>query len=111
MSDLLLMLAVFAASFGVGHLLISRVPAQLHTPLMSMTNALSAVTLLGALLLFSLDLGPFETALAAAAVALAAFNMVGGFVITHRMVGFFRGKGPAAPAAPGAPPAEGSSVP
>ena len=96
MADLVLMLSVFAGSFVVGHLLISRVPAQLHTPLMSMTNALSAVTLLGALLLFAAGMGSVETALAASAVALAAFNMVGGFVITHRMVGFFKGKGPSA---------------
>jgi NAD(P) transhydrogenase subunit alpha len=96
MADLVLMLSVFAGSFVVGHHLISRVPAQLHTPLMSMTNALSAVTLLGALLLFAAGMGPVETAHAASAVALAAFNMVGGFVITHRMVGFFKGKGPSA---------------
>ena len=54
MSNLLLMVGVFLASFIVGYLLISRVPPLLHTPLMSMTNAISAVTILGAVILFSL---------------------------------------------------------
>ena len=93
MSDLLLMLAVFAASFGVGHLLISRVPAQLHTPLMSMTNALSAVTLLGALLLFATPTTALEKILGAVALTGAAFNMIGGFTITDRMVRLFRKRG------------------
>lgn len=92
MADLLLMLGVFAASFGIGYILISRVPQVLHTPLMSMTNALSAVTLLGALLLFAAPGGPLDKALGAAAVAGASFNMIGGFVITDRMVGLFRKK-------------------
>lgn len=92
MADLLLMLGVFAASFGIGYVLISRVPPVLHTPLMSMTNALSAVTLLGALLLFSIPTGPAEKILGAIALAGAAFNMIGGFAITDRMVGLFRKK-------------------
>lgn len=92
MADLLLMLGVFAASFGIGYVLISRVPQVLHTPLMSMTNAISAVTLLGALLLFAVPAGAVEKALGAAAVAGAAFNMIGGFAITDRMVGLFRKK-------------------
>lgn len=90
MVDLALMLLVFALSFGIGYLLISRVPPLLHTPLMSMTNAISAVTILGALLLFSVAMTPAEKAVGATALATAAFNLVGGFVITDRMTGLFR---------------------
>ena len=89
MADLLLMASVFAASFAIGYLLISRVPARLHTPLMSMTNAISAVTILGGILLFSIELSPCQKWLGALAIALAAFNVVGGFVITDRMLRMF----------------------
>lgn len=90
MTDLLVLLAVFVVSVVVGYLLISRVPQMLHTPLMSMTNAISAVTVLGALLVFSSDPGPGAAAVGAAAIVLAMFNLVGGFAITERMLRFFR---------------------
>jgi len=93
MNDLILLLGVFGFSFVVGYLLISRVPPLLHTPLMSMTNAISAVTILGALLLFSVESGPFEAALGAIALLTAAFNVIGGFAITGRMLLLFRKKG------------------
>jgi len=92
MLDLAIMLGVFAASFKIGFLLISRVPPLLHTPLMSMTNAISAVTILGALLLFSKDLDPVLTVLSAVALVTAAFNLVGKFAITDRMLRLFRTK-------------------
>ena len=92
MTDVLLMLAVFAAIFAAGYLLITRIPQMLHTPLMSMTNALSAVTVLGAFLLFAVPATPLEKALAAAAVAAALFNVAGGFIITDRMLRMFRRK-------------------
>lgn len=94
MTDLLLMLGFFAFSFGVGYLIISRIPQMLHTPLMSMTNAISAVTLLGALLLFATPTTALEKVLGGIALAGAAFNMVGGFAITDRMVRLFRKRGP-----------------
>lgn len=90
MTDILLMLGIFVATSVVSYLLISRVPQRLHTPLMSFTNAVSAVTILGALLLFSTDVSPLEIALGGAAVAMAAFNLIGGFAITNRMTGMFR---------------------
>ncbi len=68
-ADLLLMLGFFAFSFGVGYLIISRIPQMLHTPLMSMTNAISAVTLLGALLLFATPTTALEKTLGAIALA------------------------------------------
>jgi NAD(P) transhydrogenase subunit alpha len=92
MSHLLLMGSVFFASFFIGYLLISRVPSLLHTPLMSMTNAISAVTILGALVLFTQPTRAVETALGAIAIMTATFNVVGGFVITDIMLKFFREK-------------------
>ncbi len=90
MADLLLMLGFFAFSFGVGYLIIRRIPQMLHTPLMSMTNAISAVILIGALLLFATPTTGLEKVLGTIAVTGAAFNMVGGFAITDRMVRLFR---------------------
>ena len=92
MIDLLLMLAVFLFSFLVGYFLISRVPPLLHTPLMSMTNAISAVTILGALLLFSVPIHRGEKLIGAIALVMASFNLVGGFAITDRMVRLFKMK-------------------
>lgn len=61
---------------------------------MSMTNAISAVTILGALLLFSVETTPLEKALGMAAIAMATFNAVGGFVITDRMLKLFKKDAP-----------------
>ena len=90
MADILLMASVFALSFLVGYLLISKVPPRLHTPLMSMTNAISAVTILGALLLFAAEVDLVQKGLGALAVLMAAFNLVGGFAITDRMLKLFK---------------------
>ncbi len=92
MGDVLLMCAVFVGAFAVGYALISRVPPMLHTPLMSMTNAISAVIILGVLLLFAAKTSPTAWVLGVVALAAAAFNLVGGFVITDRMLGLFRKK-------------------
>ncbi|MFH1765304.1 MAG: NAD(P) transhydrogenase subunit alpha [Gemmatimonadota bacterium] len=92
MNDLLLAGAVFAFSFVVGYLLISKVPPMLHTPLMSMTNAISAITVLGALLVFAVVLDTSQKLVGALAIALAIFNVVGGFAITDRMLGMFKEK-------------------
>jgi NAD(P) transhydrogenase subunit alpha len=90
MSELIWMLGVFVFAFAVGYVLISRVPQMLHTPLMSMTNAISAVTILGAMLLFTESTTTLEKLLGTFALAAAVFNVVGGFVITDRMLGLFR---------------------
>jgi len=92
MMDIVLVVLVFVVASVAGYLLISRVPQQLHTPLMSMTNAISGVTIIGAVLLFSLDGDVFSLVLGGAAVVLAAFNLVGGFAITNRMLAMFRTK-------------------
>lgn len=90
MSGLVIMLLVFVASFAVGYVLISKVPPLLHTPLMSMTNALSAITILGALLVFSHEVSTSVQILGAVALAAAAFNLIGGYAITDRMLRMFR---------------------
>jgi NAD(P) transhydrogenase subunit alpha len=92
MADLLILFGVFAGALVVGYLIISRVPPLLHTPLMSLTNAISAVTILGAFLLFTHAPSPAEAVLGGAAIAAAAFNVVGGFAITDRMLRLFRRK-------------------
>jgi NAD(P) transhydrogenase subunit alpha len=90
MDVLLMMLSVFVLFFVVGYLLISRVPPLLHTPLMSMTNAISAVTLLGALLLFDEGMPVSWKLLGAVAIVMAVFNVAGGFVITDRILRLFK---------------------
>lgn len=84
------MAVVFAAAFGIGYALISKVPQRLHTPLMSMTNAISAVTILGALLLFAVETTTLELLLGAVALLTAGFNLVGGFAVTARMLRMFK---------------------
>lgn len=90
MIDLAVLIGVFAGSLAIGYLLISRVPALLHTPLMSMTNAISAITLLGVLLLFAVASDPADQVLGGVALVAAAFNVIGGFAITDRMLRLFR---------------------
>ncbi len=90
MNDLLLAAGVFFVSFVIGYILISKVPPMLHTPLMSMTNAISAITILGALLLFAVTMDMSQKLVGAVAVTMAIFNVVGGFAITDRMLGMFR---------------------
>ena len=92
MVELAVLILVFLFSAFIGYLLISRVPSLLHTPLMSMTNAMSAVTILGALLLFSVTVTASEVVLGVVAIVMAAFNVVGGFVITDRMLRLFKRK-------------------
>ncbi len=92
MFNLLLMAVVFIGSFAIGYVLISRVPPLLHTPLMSMTNAISAITILAALILFSVPTTPIEKILGSIAIITATFNVVGGFAITDRMLKLFKGK-------------------
>lgn len=112
MNDLLIMLAVLIGSFAAGYALIRAVPVKLHTPLMSMTNAISAVTILGALLLFASETGLPGRLIGMAAVLTAAFNVVGGFVITDRMLRLFKQphRTGDAVAANGKPPITGAST-
>ena len=83
-------LTVFALAVFLGFELISRVPTLLHTPLMSGTNAISGIVLVGAMLLAGSAETLVEQALAFAAIALATVNVVGGYLVTDRMLEMFK---------------------
>jgi len=91
--DLILLLTVFVLAIIVGFEVITKVPPTLHTPLMSGANAISGVTLIGALATAGHDTPVVTTLLATAAVIFATINVVGGFLVTHRMLGMFQSKG------------------
>jgi NAD(P) transhydrogenase subunit alpha len=74
----------------VGFLLITRIPPLLHTPLMSATNAISGISLVGSLVAAGADYGFTATLLGAIAVLCATINVVGGFMITERMLRMFK---------------------
>ena len=98
-------LYVFVLAGFVGFLVITRVPALLHTPLMSATNAISAISLVGSLVVAGSDHGTAATILGFVAVTSATINVVGGFLITDRMLGMFHRaprRAPPAKAEPGA---------
>jgi len=86
----LIQLYVFVLAGFVGYQTISRIPPLLHTPLMAATNAISGISLVASLVLAGAHLGVVATALGAIAVACASANIVGGFLITDRMLGMFR---------------------
>jgi len=88
----LLLLVLFVATSIVGYKAISDVPPLLHTPLMSGMNALSGVTVLGALVATAGAAATGNQLLGAAAVALATTNVVGGFLVTHRILKMFEDK-------------------
>jgi NAD(P) transhydrogenase subunit alpha len=90
MNEALVLAGVFLVTFGVGIFLIVKVPPRLHTPLMSMTNAISGIAVVGALLLFAADSSGLQRGLGAIAVVAGAFNLVGGFAVTSRMLSFFK---------------------
>jgi NAD(P) transhydrogenase subunit alpha len=92
MLSVIVMLGVFFLVLGAGYFLLTRIPALLHTPLMSATNAISSITILGAFILLSKDLALPLLAMAALALAAASFNCTGGFVLTDRMFKMFRKK-------------------
>jgi NAD(P) transhydrogenase subunit alpha len=83
-------LYVFVLAAFVGYQVISRVPPLLHTPLMSATNAISGISLVGSLVLAGANYGTLATILGVIAVTAAATNVVSGFLITDRMLRMFR---------------------
>lgn len=91
---------VFILAAVVGYQVITRVPPLLHTPLMSATNAISGISLVGSLVAAGADHGTVSTVLGAVAVASATINVVGGFIITDRMLKMFhRAEKPGTPKA------------
>jgi NAD(P) transhydrogenase subunit alpha len=92
MNEILEYLTVFILSVFVGIEVISKVPSILHTPLMSGSNAIHGVILVGAMLVLGQATTTPETILGVLAVFLATMNVVGGFVVTDRMLEMFKGK-------------------
>ena len=91
--ELILLLFTFTLAVFLGTELISKVPSQLHTPLMSGSNAISGITIVGALIAAGADGGSqLATILGTVAVALATINVVGGYLVTDRMLGMFKKK-------------------
>jgi NAD(P) transhydrogenase subunit alpha len=84
------LLTYIVLTIFVGFEVISKVPTVLHTPLMSGSNAIHGIILAGALLIAATASTPLEIALGFIAVTLAAVNVVGGFVVTDRMLGMFK---------------------
>ena len=81
---------IFALAIFVGFEVITKVPPILHTPLMSGSNAISGITIIGALVAVSAGNTLLTTILGTAAVVFAMINVVGGFLVTHRMLKKFR---------------------
>lgn len=92
MEGLVMVLTIFVLAIFVGFEIITKVPPTLHTPLMSGSNAISGITIIGALLSSGTRFTTLTTALGFAAVVFATINVVGGFMVTHRMLAMFRRK-------------------
>ena len=89
--DLILLFFIFVLAAFLGFELISKVPSQLHTPLMSGSNAISGITIVGALLATGSNAdGSIAMILGAIAVIFATINVVGGYLVTDRMLGMFK---------------------
>jgi len=84
-----LLLFVFVLAIYLGLELITKVPSQLHTPLMSGSNAISGITIVGAIVA-SGESGLLATVLGTIAVAAATINVIGGYMVTNRMLGMFK---------------------
>jgi NAD(P) transhydrogenase subunit alpha len=91
-APLLLLLFTFTLAVFLGFELIAKVPSQLHTPLMSGSNAISGITMVGALLALAQSGQPFARWIGFAALVLATINVVGGYVVTDRMLAMFKKK-------------------
>jgi NAD(P) transhydrogenase subunit alpha len=89
---LMLLLTIFVLAVFVGVEIIAKIPPTLHTPLMSGSNAISGITVVGAILEAGKDGGATATILGLIAVVLATINVVGGFVVTDRMLSMFKSK-------------------
>ncbi|MFQ5589894.1 MAG: NAD(P) transhydrogenase subunit alpha [Phycisphaerae bacterium] len=90
--ELVPLLTIFVLAVFVGFEVITKVPPTLHTPLMSGSNAISGITIVGALVAAGAGESTLSTLLGFAAVVLAAVNVVGGFLVSHRMLAMFRRK-------------------
>jgi NAD(P) transhydrogenase subunit alpha len=85
-------LLILILAFFVGFEVIAKVPPLLHTPLMSGSNAISGISIVGAILAAGSENGMIATGLGFVATAFATFNVIGGFLVTDRMLGMFKPK-------------------
>ncbi len=92
-ADFIAVLTIFVLAIFVGFEIITKVPPTLHTPLMSGSNAISGITVVGALVAAGAGKGSLSTMLGVIAVTLASINVVGGFLVSHRMLAMFKKKG------------------
>jgi len=90
--DVITMIAILVLAAFVGFEVISKVPNTLHTPLMSGTNAIHGIVLLGGLLVIGHAETTLDKALLTIAIAFGTINVVGGFLVTDRMLGMFKGR-------------------
>lgn len=90
--DFVAELTLFVLAIFLGVELITKVPPTLHTPLMSGSNAISGITLVGALIAAGSDAGALIQTLGFIAVVLATINVIGGFMVTNRMLAMFKRK-------------------
>ena len=90
--EMMLLLFVLVLSIFLGFELINKVPSTLHTPLMTGANAISGITLVGAILSSGGDSSSITIALGTIAVFLASLNVVGGYLVTNRMLRMFKKK-------------------
>src|SRR4051794_38929163 len=90
--DLITEIAILVLAAFVGFEVISKVPNTLHTPLMSGTNAIHGIVVLGGLLLIGRTDNAFNDVLLVIAIAFGTINVIGGFLVTDRMLGMFKGK-------------------
>ena len=90
--DAMAIVSIFVLAVFVGFEVVSKVSSTLHTPLMSGANAIHGVILVGAIIVTSHSETNLELGLSVAAIILATINMIGGFVVTDRMLEMFKGK-------------------
>ena len=91
---MILLFFVFVLAIFLGFELIVKVPSQLHTPLMSGSNAISGITIVGAIIAAGSEGGTFGIVLGTVAVTCATINVVGGYLVTDRMLEMFKRKEP-----------------
>ena len=103
-AELIANVTIFALAVFLGFELISRVPTLLHTPLMSGTNAIHGIVLVGAMLIAGSADSTLEQALAFVAVVFGTINVVGGFLVTDRMLEMFKSRTPTTHPTSGSPP-------
>jgi proton-translocating NAD(P)+ transhydrogenase subunit alpha len=92
MDQLILLLTIFSLAMFVGFEIITKIPPTLHTPLMSGSNAISGISVTGAILAVTTGESTLMAVLGFAAIVLATINVVGGFLVTNRMLSMFKRK-------------------